>query len=82
MLCFITDCWMNIDHTTPPQQNGRIGPPPAKKQRRIPNFNAMMSKINSLPPFESYVAFYVGPNVDAFATSFAAIGSVPGINCW
>ncbi|TPX30605.1 hypothetical protein SmJEL517_g05848 [Synchytrium microbalum] len=71
-----------IHHTTPPQVNGRTGPPPAKKQRKSSNLTTILTRVNAIPAFESYVAFYVGPHVEAFTTSFAAIGSVPGANSW
>ncbi|KAJ3416033.1 hypothetical protein HDV05_003392 [Chytridiales sp. JEL 0842] len=34
------------------------------------------------PPFESYVMFYLGPNIKEFCHVFRAIGLVAGINSW
>jgi hypothetical protein len=33
-------------------------------------------------PFESFVCFYLGPNVQEFSLSFKSVGIVPGINSW
>jgi hypothetical protein len=32
--------------------------------------------------FESYVAFYMGPNVNEFCINFRNVGLIPGFNCW
>ncbi|KAJ3304098.1 hypothetical protein HDV03_003084 [Kappamyces sp. JEL0829] len=34
------------------------------------------------PSFDSYVAFYMGPNVAEFCHQFRLVGFVPGFNCW
>ncbi|KAI8612616.1 hypothetical protein BC830DRAFT_545644 [Chytriomyces sp. MP71] len=34
------------------------------------------------PPFESYVMFYLGPNVKEFCSVFRSVALVPGINSW
>ncbi|KAJ3021978.1 hypothetical protein HKX48_007356 [Thoreauomyces humboldtii] len=33
-------------------------------------------------PYESYVMFYLGPNIKDFCTVFRSVGLVPGINSW
>lgn len=33
-------------------------------------------------PYESYVMFYLGPNIKEFCTVFRSVGLVPGINSW
>jgi hypothetical protein len=38
------------------------------------------SKMN--PTFDSFVAFYMGPNVSQFCHQFRNVGYVPGFNCW
>jgi hypothetical protein len=35
-----------------------------------------------LPPFESFVMFYLGENVREFCHAFRTVGLVPGINSW
>ena len=32
--------------------------------------------------FDSYVAFYMGPNIANFCQQFRNVGYVPGFNCW
>ncbi|KAJ3244307.1 hypothetical protein HDU78_011142 [Chytriomyces hyalinus] len=34
------------------------------------------------PPFESFILFYLGPNVKEFCTVFRSVALVPGINSW
>ncbi|KAJ3113558.1 hypothetical protein HK100_001942 [Physocladia obscura] len=34
------------------------------------------------PPFESFVMFYLGPNVKEFCNVFRSVALVPGINSW
>ncbi|KAJ3332700.1 hypothetical protein HDU76_013379 [Blyttiomyces sp. JEL0837] len=53
---------------------------PAKKPRRIGNVGMMQTSVQ--PPFESYVMFYLGPNIKDFCHVFRSIGLVPGINSW
>ncbi|KAI9000035.1 hypothetical protein BC832DRAFT_156969 [Gaertneriomyces semiglobifer] len=33
-------------------------------------------------PYESYVMFYLGPNIKDFYTVFRSVGLVPGVNSW
>ncbi|KAJ3115128.1 hypothetical protein HDU96_001140 [Phlyctochytrium bullatum] len=69
-----------LRHTNPP---GLIPtptlPPPTKRQKRTSNASTVGG---TLPPFESYVMFYLGPNIKEFCHVFRAIGLVPGVNSW
>lgn len=34
------------------------------------------------PSFESFIVFYLGPNIRDFCSVFRGLGLVPGVNCW
>jgi hypothetical protein len=41
-----------------------------------------MQELGSSVGFDSYVAFYMGPNVGSFCNQFRNVGYLPGYNCW
>ncbi|KAJ3278108.1 hypothetical protein HK104_002647 [Borealophlyctis nickersoniae] len=64
----------------PVEDDGRgEGEPVPKRQKRQGGSSARQPVH---PPFESYVMFYLGPNIKDFCTVFRAVGLVPGINSW
>ncbi|KAJ3189690.1 hypothetical protein HK101_008762 [Irineochytrium annulatum] len=70
-----------LRHTNPP---GPVmapqAPPPSKRNKR--SSSAANLNVGVPPAFESYVMFYLGPNIKDFCHVFRSIGLVPGINSW
>jgi hypothetical protein len=68
-----------LRHTNPP-----VAAPSTLKSsgKRLKRSSSTALLANALPPFESYVMFYLGPNIKDFCHVFRSIGLVPGINSW
>ncbi|OAJ39741.1 hypothetical protein BDV3_005512 [Batrachochytrium dendrobatidis] len=60
---------------------------PTKKTSKYDGLSANLPDNSASDPvhvnsFDSYVVFYLGPNVKDFCIKFSSVGLVPGINSW
>ncbi|KAJ3178589.1 hypothetical protein HDU87_003412 [Geranomyces variabilis] len=51
-------------------------------RRRSSDAGSSSAALHAHTPYESYVMFYLGPNIKEFCTVFRSVGLVPGINSW
>ncbi|KAI8912288.1 hypothetical protein DFJ77DRAFT_76301 [Powellomyces hirtus] len=75
----------NPPMAAPPHSDDNGGTSPASASAAYQNGRASNSSARPPPvhtPYETYVMFYLGPNIKEFCTVFRSVGLVPGINSW